>query len=98
MYTNRPIDILLKLFHVKELKRLLEFQQSVGKLEDVIADGVFLDGVLDVDIGLAEAFDQNVARLVHFDLASLADLSLEFFRLGVSHWVLEAIHSNSAKG
>ena len=91
------VDVLLELLHVEELERLLELEGAVGQLEDVVGHGVLLEGVLDEDGVLGEALDQDVARLVHLDLAALADLRLELLRLRVAHRVLEAVHSDPEK-
>ena len=88
---------LLELLHVEELERLLELEGAVGQLEDVVGHGVLLEGVLDEDGVLGEALDQDVARLVHLDLAALADLRLELLRLRIAHRVLEAVHSDPEK-
>ncbi len=91
------VDVLLELLHVEELERFLRLQEAVGQLQDVVAHGVLLDGVLHVDGGLAEPLDQDVPGLVHLDLASLADGSLELLCFGVSHWIIEAVDSDPGK-
>ena len=67
---------LLELLHVEELHGALRLEGAVGQLEDVVGDGVVLaaaaaGGDLDVDVGLGDALDQDVAVLVHLDLAAL---------------------------
>ena len=51
------VDVLLELLHVEQLEGLFELQEAVGQLEDVVADGVLLQRVLDVDRALAEPLD-----------------------------------------
>ena len=60
------VDVLLKLFHVEQLERFLELQKAVGKLQDVVADCVLLQGVLDVDVRLAESFDLQQQRILKY--------------------------------
>lgn len=43
------------------------------------------------DAALAVALDEDVAHLVHLDLEAVANGLLDDLRLGVAHWVLEAI-------
>ena len=52
-----PVHIVLELLHVEQLEGLFELQEAVGQLEDVVADGVLLQRVLDVDRALAEPLD-----------------------------------------
>ena len=66
----------MELLHVEELHGALRLEGAVGQLEDVVGDGVVLaaaaaGGDLDVDVGLGDALDQDVAVLVHLDLAAL---------------------------
>ena len=65
----------MELLHVEELHGPLRLEGAVGQLEDVVGDGVVLaaaaGGDLDVDVGLGDALDQDVAVLVHLDLAAL---------------------------
>ena len=65
----------MKLLHVKELHRPLRLQGPAGKFEYVVGDRVVLPagGDLDVDVGLGDALDQDVAVLVHLDLAALEE-------------------------
>ena len=65
---------MLKFLHVEELHRPLRLEGPVGHFEDVVGDGVVLaaaGGDLDVDVGLGDALDEDVAVLVHLDLAAL---------------------------
>ena len=68
------VHILLELFHVEQFKRFIHLQEAVGQLEDVVAHGRLLGGVLHVDVGLGHSLDQNVAAIVHLELAAGADL------------------------
>ena len=64
---------MLELLHVEELHGPLRLEGPVGHFEDVVRDGVVFaaGGDLDVDVGLSDALDQDVAVLVHLDLAAL---------------------------
>ena len=64
---------MLELLHVEELHGPLRLEGPVGHFEDVVRDGVVFaaGGDLDVDVGLGDALDEDVAVLVHLDLAAL---------------------------
>ena len=66
---------LLELLHVEELHGALRLEGAVGEFEDVVGDGVILaaaaGGHFDVDVGLGDALDQDVAVLVHLYFAAL---------------------------
>ena len=90
---------LLELLHVEELDGPLHLERALRHLEYVVADGAALvvEDVLDEDVPVAEALDQDVARLVHLHLAAGADLQLELGSLRVAQGVLEAVHSDSER-
>ena len=69
-----PVDVLLELLHVKQLEGFVQVQQTVGQLEDVVTDCRLLRRVLHVDVALADALHQDVARVVHLQLAASSDL------------------------
>ena len=85
---------MLELLHVEKLEWFVHLQQSVGQFEDVVADGSLLGCVLDVDVGLADPLDQDVAAVVHLELAARPNLGLELRDLVVPHRVLKPIDAD----
>ena len=79
----------MELLHVEELHGPLRLEGAVGQLEDVVGDGVVLaaaaGGDLDVDVGLGDALDQDVAVLVHLDLAALEEDKTQKALLAAAH-------------
>ena len=90
--------VLLELLHVEQLERALQLEGAIRQLEDVVGDGAaVVQRVLDEYGALAEPLDEDVARLVHLDFATLADLKLELLRLRIAKRVLEPVDSDSEK-
>ena len=90
-----PIHVLLKLLHVEQFERFVHLQQSVGQLENVVTDRRLLGRVLHVDVGLGHPLDQDVAAVVHLQLAAVSDLGLKLCNLMITHRVLKPVDTNS---
>lgn len=71
-----------------------EFQSSLRQFEDIVSDTVLIRSVFNVDVTLGDAFDMDVAFLVHAHFSAFANLSLGLFGPVVAHRVVKTVQSN----
>jgi len=87
--------ILLEFLHVEQEETLSEFESALRQFEDIVANAVLVGRVLDVNVALGDAFDVDVAFLVHAHFGALTDVPLGFLRFVVPHRVVETVQPNS---
>ena len=73
------VHILLKFLHIEQLDRFVQFQGSVGNLDNLIGNRIFTVRNFHEHICFGNPFDQDVATVVHLNLTALryVKISLE---------------------